>query len=66
LALQLLLEEIHGNDFQKNEQAQKGERWAMRGHGTGIVKWLGIILQGTGGWCKQKRNVIRGTNLWWL
>jgi hypothetical protein len=26
VALQLLFEEVHGNDFQKNEQAQKKER----------------------------------------
>lgn len=46
VALQLLFEEIQGNDFQKNEQAQKkGERLAMRGHGTGVVKWLGIFYK---------------------
>jgi hypothetical protein len=51
--------------FKRMSKLKTGESLAVRGHGTG-VEWLGILLQRTGGLCKQERNVVRGTSLWWL
>jgi hypothetical protein len=35
--------------FKRMSKLKKEKRMVMRGHGTGVVKWLGIILQITGG-----------------
>jgi len=58
------LEKYKVMGFKRMSKLKKGERLAIRGHGTGVVKWLGIMLQRTGGWCKQERNVVRGKSLW--
>lgn len=39
--------------FKRMSKLTKGERLAMRGHGTGVVNWLGIMLQNRYGVSKR-------------